>query len=88
MLDTHHLLLYKFTITLTGVWKMMNTKNNKMPADVNMKLEGDGVVKYKNRIYSAKWLNDTHGYFLIPINSSDAGLGFWAPLEKCTCLKN
>lgn len=46
------------------------------------------LIKHKNKIYSVKYYDQAHGYFLLPLNNSDSNLGFWAQHDKCQIILN
>lgn len=67
---------------------MLNTSTTAPTTNVPVPLPLGSLVKHKNKIYTAKFVNYSHGYFILPINSTDINLGFWAQFNDCQAILN
>jgi hypothetical protein len=70
----------------------MKTAFESQPATGNIALNGSDVILYNTKkgqkAYSAVSLNESYGYYIVPLENPDMDLGFWAKFEDCTVLYN
>ena len=55
---------------------------------VSIPLNGSDVVEYNGKCYSAIYVNQSYGYFIVPILNPDKDLGKWVKFDQCSLKYN